>query len=79
MQVYGYDSDPLRTSPVDYSKTFPTLPLGANYSITGYPSYSETLNRFVSLYINSSLIYKNAMVSTEVCAGTEQISLVQNQ
>ncbi|MEJ5092102.1 TonB-dependent receptor plug domain-containing protein [Sphingobacterium faecium] len=58
MQVYGYDSDPLRTSPVDYSKTFPTLPLGANYSITGYPSYSETLNRFVSLYINSSLIYK---------------------
>ncbi|UZJ64220.1 TonB-dependent receptor [Sphingobacterium sp. KU25419] len=58
MQVYGYDSDPLRTSPVDYSRTFPTLPLGANYSITGYPAYSETLNRFVSLYINSSLIYK---------------------
>lgn len=58
MQVYGYNSDPLRTVPVDYSKPYATLPTGASYSILGSPTYSQTLNRFVSLYLNGSLIYK---------------------
>lgn len=57
MQIYGYNKNPLRTVAVDYSKPYPTLPTGGNLSILGSPTYSQTLNRFISIYLNTSVLY----------------------
>ena len=57
--LYGYNSDPLTTSNVDYVTQYPTLPYGNTSSIPGAPFLSNTTLRYVSAYSNVSYIFNN--------------------
>jgi TonB-linked SusC/RagA family outer membrane protein len=57
--LYGYNSDPLTTSNVDFVNQYPTLPYGSNSNIPGSPYLSNLTNRYVSGYANASYIFKN--------------------
>ncbi len=56
--AYGFDDDPLTSIRTDYVNSFPTIPGNGSSSITGAPSFSQNLNRFVSLYTNWAMIFK---------------------
>ena len=56
-KVYGYSDDPLRTVPVDYSNTYRVLPGNGSASIQGSPDYTQTRNRFISVYGNFSYLF----------------------
>ncbi|GGH15742.1 SusC/RagA family TonB-linked outer membrane protein [Sphingobacterium alkalisoli] len=56
--VYGYSALPLQTVPVDYTTVHPTIPGNGAARITGDPRYSQTQNRFVSMYSNLSYLYQ---------------------
>lgn len=56
--AYGYDDDPLTSIRTDYVNSFPTIPGNGSSIINGAPSFSQNLNRFVSLYTNWAMLYK---------------------
>lgn len=61
--AYGYVEDPLTTSNVDFVNSFPTV-TGGNVYITGAPSFSNTVYRFISVYGNASYVYNNRYILT---------------
>ncbi len=58
-RVYGYKEKPLQTIPVDYTAYFTVVPSMIPLGIPGNPTFTERLNRFVSLYANWSYIFKD--------------------
>lgn len=58
-RVYGYKEKPLQTIPVDYTTYFTILPSMIPLGIPGNPTFTERINRFVSLYANWSYIFKD--------------------
>lgn len=56
--VYGYNNDPLTYSVVDFVNPYPVFTNGNYNYIPGAPSFTSTINRFVSLYANGSYTYK---------------------
>ncbi|MGC4036065.1 MAG: SusC/RagA family TonB-linked outer membrane protein [Chitinophagaceae bacterium] len=57
--VFGYNSDPLTYSVVDFVNPYPLFTNG-NYSyIPGAPYFLNSVNRFISAYANASYSYKN--------------------
>jgi hypothetical protein len=57
--AYGFEEDPLTVSSVDFRNSYKTFITGSSQSIPGRPVFSETVNRFVSMYSNISYTYKN--------------------
>jgi len=57
--AYGYKEKPLQTVPVDHTGYFTVVPSMVPMGILGNPTFSERMNRFVSLYSNWSYIIKN--------------------
>jgi TonB-linked SusC/RagA family outer membrane protein len=56
--TYGYNSDPLTASTVDFVNAYPDFITG-NYSIIGgSPSFSNTTYRFVSFFGNAAYTFK---------------------
>lgn len=55
--AYGYDDDPLTSIRVDHVNSFQTVPNQGSSTISGAPSFSKNLNRFVSLYTNWALLF----------------------
>lgn len=57
--VFGYNTDPLTYSSVDFTNYYPDFITGGYSKIDGAPRvYPERLNRFVSVYGNASYSYK---------------------
>jgi len=57
--TYGYNSDPLTASNVDFVNSYPDFITG-NYSVIGgSPYFSNTTYRFVSFFGNAAYIFKN--------------------
>jgi TonB-linked SusC/RagA family outer membrane protein len=59
---YGYNADPLTSANVDYVNSYPTFITGSYDVIQGAPSFSSTINRFVSLYANASYSFKRRYI-----------------
>ncbi|WP_312905749.1 MULTISPECIES: SusC/RagA family TonB-linked outer membrane protein [Sphingobacterium] len=57
--VYGYKEKPLQAVPVDFTTYFTIAPSMVPMGITGSPSFTDRVNRFVSLYSNWSYIFKD--------------------
>lgn len=55
--LYGYNEDPLTTASVDFVNYYPTFIDGSYQGISGAPSVSSTLNRFVSAYSSLTYLY----------------------
>ncbi|RKD12485.1 hypothetical protein BCY91_12640 [Pelobium manganitolerans] len=55
---YGYQSDPLNYTAVDYVNTYPHYLNGNDGNPTAAPRLSSTVNRFVSLYANAAYSYR---------------------
>jgi TonB-linked SusC/RagA family outer membrane protein len=60
--LYGYNEDPIKYSNVDYVTYYPTFIDGSYQKIPGNLSFSNTTNRFVSIYGNASYTYKNKYI-----------------
>lgn len=60
--VYGYTSDPLVYSNVDLVNSYPTFLNGSFQNIPGTSSFSNTVNRFVSLYSNVSYTFRQRYI-----------------
>lgn len=60
--IYGYQPDPLTNTPVDFANTYPTFLAGAHRGISGSPTATKSINRFVSLYGNASYSYKHKYI-----------------
>lgn len=58
-RVYGYKEKPLQTIPVDYTAYFTVVPSMIPLGIPGNPTFTERINRFISLYANWSYILKD--------------------
>lgn len=56
--VYGYNEDPLSVAATDFVNGYPDLLYGWNRNISGQPTASRTVNRFVSVYANAAYSYK---------------------
>lgn len=56
--AYGYDEDPLTTGNVDFLNYYPMFTNGSYSTISGSPFFSNTTNRFVSLYANANYTYR---------------------
>lgn len=56
---YGYNDNTLNTAQVDYATPYPTFITGYKAYIVDYTSYTDLLNRFVSVYTNGAYTYKN--------------------
>ena len=56
--TYGYSSDPLKVSNVDFINPYPTFFTGNLQSIPGGPSFNDRTNRFISEYSNFVYIRK---------------------
>ncbi len=63
-RVYGYNSEFLTTSVVDLSNPYPTFISGSQEYIPGGPSFTEKLNRFVSIFCNAAYTYKARYVAS---------------
>lgn len=55
---YGYQSEPLINSAVDYVNPYPTFPDGTYKNIPGAPIFSLANRRFFSVYANASWSYR---------------------
>lgn len=60
--VYGYDSNTLTTIPVDFSNQYPSYADGGYSQIPYGVAFTETLNRFVSLFGNASYTFKDRYI-----------------
>ncbi|HEX7844214.1 MAG TPA: SusC/RagA family TonB-linked outer membrane protein [Chitinophagaceae bacterium] len=58
IRTYGYDDDKLTFGNVDYVSLFPLYGNRGNAAILNNNSFSETSNRFVSLFANAAYSYK---------------------
>jgi TonB-linked SusC/RagA family outer membrane protein len=57
---YGFNKDILSQSNVDYTTLYPTIDdIYGNNTISGGSTYSEKVNRYVSLYTNIAYTYNN--------------------
>ncbi|MFC4233361.1 SusC/RagA family TonB-linked outer membrane protein [Parasediminibacterium paludis] len=56
-RTYGYDPDILTSSSVDFANTYPSFVTGSNSFIPNNSGFSNTLNRFVSIYSNAAYTY----------------------
>ncbi|MCA5004056.1 SusC/RagA family TonB-linked outer membrane protein [Sphingobacterium bovistauri] len=66
-KTYGYQEDPLTSLPVDFVNNFPLEITKGTGRISGFPRFNKAVNRFVSLYGNLSLSWKNKVgVSSSV-------------
>lgn len=57
--TYGYNSDPLTASNVDFVNSYPDFITGDYNSINGSPYFSNTIYRFVSFYGNAVYSFKD--------------------
>ncbi|WP_286850650.1 MULTISPECIES: SusC/RagA family TonB-linked outer membrane protein [Sphingobacterium] len=55
--AYGYSNDPLVSIPVNYETQYPIAVEKRTSSISGAPTFSFTLNRFVSTYANVAYLF----------------------
>lgn len=58
-RFYGYKTDPLNFSNVDFVNLYPTLPTGNWQRIPGAAVPSLAINRFISVYSNFSYSYQH--------------------
>lgn len=66
-KTYGYQEDPLTSLPVDFVNNFPLEISSGSSRIGGFPRFNKVVNRFVSVYGNLSLSWKNKLgVSSSV-------------
>ena len=56
--VYGYDDNILTTGNVDFANSYPTSITGYQSGIPNSTSFGDKLDRFVSLFANAALTYK---------------------
>jgi len=56
--AYGYNGDILSTSNADFINPYPTFINGSYNYIPGGPSFSGTLNRYISFYGNAAYTYR---------------------
>ncbi|MEO8794263.1 MAG: SusC/RagA family TonB-linked outer membrane protein [Daejeonella sp.] len=61
---YGYNDDILTAGAVDFVTRFPTYISGSSSLIPNNSSLVNTLNRFVSTFINTAYTYKNKLTVT---------------
>lgn len=59
--AYGYQQDPLTSTPVDFRNYYPTI-VSWEQVIPGAPTFSRKLDRFISFYGNASYSYKNKYI-----------------
>lgn len=62
--VYGYDDDKLTLGNVDFVNYYPTIITGSYSGIYNGQSFSDLLNRFVSVYSNAAITYKDKYTIT---------------
>jgi TonB-linked SusC/RagA family outer membrane protein len=56
--TYGYTEDPLSSGYVDYMNYYPMYTNGGYSTISGSPFFSNSTNRFISLYGNANYTYR---------------------
>jgi len=57
--AYGYNADPLTVAATDFVNGYPDFIYGYLNGISGSPTSSNTVNRFVSVYANAAYIFNN--------------------
>jgi hypothetical protein len=57
--AYGYHADPLTIAATDFVNGYPDFIYGYLNGISGTPTSSSTVNRFVSVYTNAAYIFNN--------------------
>lgn len=63
-RTYGYNPDILASTSVDYTNTYPNFVTGSSTFIPNNTGFSNTLNRFVSLYANAAYTYRQKYIVT---------------
>lgn len=56
--TYGYSSDPLKYTNMDYVNPYPTFITGSTQKIPEPPSFTSIVNRFVSVYANAAYTFR---------------------
>lgn len=58
-RTYGYNDAILTSAPVDFTSPYPVIVNGSSFFIPSGVSFGNTNNRFVSVFANGALTYRN--------------------